>query len=444
MLSRTAARKLRHEELRACDRATERNPLRSARNAKDAHTFEVCVGSSLLYGPVVISDPLLGCPLTVAAGRVRAAKDGDESTYFASGWGTTVEQALQGCLYEADETYFAQIIPEGRILRSRADAIHGRVVEPPGILLFSEEQYDRRDAANRQPRNMVPARWDRSAPEDWILSDDRLSTEQAWVPAGLCFLGYDPGGKQSSLPAADSNGLALGINPEDAAMSALLELIERDGTSIWWYNRLVLPRIDPKSMASNTISSYEDWLRRQGRELRLLRLTLDLAVPIVAAISSDNSGRGPAMGFAAGASWSAAATRALGELAQCEANLALLSRQAQQQGTARFTPGARQLYRWHQETDLGLYPYLQGGNSGPACADEATLDYASCVKLCREQGLEILAVILMQDEQRSLVRMFAPGLRSTKPRFGPGRLYSVPATLDPGPASSICRDPFPF
>lgn len=398
------------------------------------------MGSSLLYGPVVISDPLLGCPLTVAAGRVRAARDGDESTYFVSGWGTTVEQALQGCLYEADETHFAQIIPKGRILRSCANAIHERVVEPPGILLFSEEQYDRREAGNRQPRNMVPARWDRSAPEDWILSDDKLGTEQAWVPAGLCFLGYDSGGKQSSLPAADSNGLALGINPTDAAMSALLELIERDATSIWWYNRLVLPRIDPKSTASDIVSSYEDWLRQQGRELRLLRLTLDLAVPIVAAISSDRSGRCPAMGFAAGASWSAAATRAVGELAQCEANLALLSQQAQQQGTTRFTPGARQLYRWHQETDLGLYPYLQGG--GPACADEATLDYASCVKLCHERNLEVFAVILMQDEQRSLVRMFAPGLRSTKPRFGPGRLYSVPATLGLKPAR--CRDPFPF
>jgi thiazole/oxazole-forming peptide maturase SagD family component len=405
-------------------------------------TFEVCVGSSLLYGPVVISDPLLGCPLTVAAGRVRAARDGDESAYFVSGWGTTVEQALQGCLYEADETYFARIIPEGRILRSCADAIQGWIVEPPGILLFSEEQYDRREAGNRQPRNMVPARWDRSAPEDWILSDDKLGTEQAWVPAGLCFLGYDSGGKQSSLPAADSNGLALGINPEDAAMSALLELIERDATSIWWYNRLVLPRIDPKSTASDTVSSYEDWLRRQGRELRLLRLTLDLAVPIVAAISSDRSGRCPAMGFAAGASWSAAATRAVGELAQCEANLALLSQQAQQQGTTRFTSGARQLYRWHQETDLGLCPYLQGG--GPACADEATLDYASCVKLCHERNLEVFAVILMQDEQRSLVRMFAPGLRSTKPRFGPGRLYSVPATLGLGSASSKYREPFPF
>lgn len=400
------------------------------------------MGSSLLYGPVVISDPLLGCPLTVAAGRVRAARDGDESTYFVSGWGTTVEQALQGCLYEADETYFAQIIPEGRILRSCANAIHGRVVEPPGILLFSEEQYDRREAGNRQPRNMVPARWDRSAPEDWILSDDKLGTEQAWVPAGLCFLGYDPGGKQSSLPAADSNGLALGINPEDAAMSALLELIERDATSIWWYNRLVLPRIDPKSTASDTVSSYEDWLRHRGRELRLLQLTLDLKVPIVAAISSDSSGRCPAMGFAAGASWSAAATRAVGELAQCEANLALLAQQAQQQGTTRFTSGARQLYRWHQETDLGLHPYLLG--SGPACADEATLDYASCVKLCHERNLEIFAVILMQDEQRSVVRMFAPGLRSTKPRFAPGRLYSVPATLGLGSASSIYREPFPF
>lgn len=405
------------------------------------------MGSSLLYGPVVISDPLLGCPLTVAAGRVRAARDGDESTYFVSGWGTTAEQALQGCLYEADETYFAQIIPERRILRSCANAIYGRVVEPPGILLFSEEQYDRREGGNRQPalRNMVPTRWDRSAPEDWILSDDKLGTEQAWVPARLCFLGYDPC-EGSSLPAADSNGLALGISVEGAAMSALLELIERDATSIWWYNRLVLPRIDPKSMASDTVSSYEDWLRHRGRELRLLRLTLDLAVPTVAAISSDSSGRFPAMGFAAGASWSEAAIRAVGELAQCEANLALLSQQARQQGTIRFTPGARQLYRWHQETDLGLYPYLQGGNSGPACTDESTLDYASCVKLCHERNLEIFAVILMQDEQQSLVRIFAPGLRSTKPRFGPGRLYSVPGTLGLRPASSnlICRDPFPF
>ncbi|TPK92264.1 hypothetical protein FJ934_20860 [Mesorhizobium sp. B2-4-12] len=422
------------------------NPFRSARNAK-IRTFEGCVGSSLLYGPVVISDPLLGCPLTVAAGRVRAARDGDESTYFVSGWGTTAEQALQGCLYEADETYFAQIIPERRILRSCANAIYGRVVEPPGILLFSEEQYDRREGGNRQPalRNMVPTRWDRSAPEDWILSDDKLGTEQAWVPARLCFLGYDPC-EGSSLPAADSNGLALGISVEGAAMSALLELIERDATSIWWYNRLVLPRIDPKSMASDTVSSYEDWLRHRGRELRLLRLTLDLAVPTVAAISSDSSGRFPAMGFAAGASWSEAAIRAVGELAQCEANLALLSQQARQQGTIRFTPGARQLYRWHQETDLGLYPYLQGGNSGPACTDESTLDYASCVKLCHERNLEIFAVILMQDEQQSLVRIFAPGLRSTKPRFGPGRLYSVPGTLGLRPASSnlICRDPFPF
>ncbi|UCI34563.1 YcaO-like family protein [Mesorhizobium sp. B4-1-4] len=422
------------------------NPFRSARNAK-IRTFEGCVGSSLLYGPVVISDPLLGCPLTVAAGRVRAARDGDESTYFVSGWGTTAEQALQGCLYEADETYFAQIIPERRILRSCANAIYGRVVEPPGILLFSEEQYDRREGGNRQPalRNMVPTRWDRSAPEDWILSDDKLGTEQAWVPARLCFLGYDPC-EGSSLPAADSNGLALGISVEGAAMSALLELIERDATSIWWYNRLVLPRIDPKSMASDTVSSYEDWLRHRGRELRLLRLTLDLAVPTVAAISSDSSGRFPAMGFAAGASWSEAAIRAVGELAQCEANLALLSQQARQQGTIRFTPGARQLYRWHQETDLGLCPFLQGGNSGPACTDESTLDYASCVKLCQERNLEIFAVILMQDEQRSLVRIFAPGLRSTKPRFGPGRLYSVPGTLGLRPASSnlICRDPFPF
>jgi thiazole/oxazole-forming peptide maturase SagD family component len=405
------------------------------------------VESSLLFGPTNISDPSLGCPIIVAAGRVRNPRDVDETPYFVSGSGTTFEEAAERCVDEADETYLAQVIPRTRILRSRAEANLGRFVDPSAILLSGEGEVDGQMVL---PQHAGP-RWaqsqqQKSAPIDWILSDHSLGTAVAWVPAQLCFLAYPAEYGYTSMPPADSNGLALGTDLEDTARRSLFELIERDATAIWWYNQLILPRIDPATLGNVTVSVYEDWLRHHGRILRLLRLTMDLPVPVVAAISSDSLGRRPAMGFAADFSTPEAARRAVSELAQCEANLALLEGHARRQGIEGLTRRAAQLYRWHHQTDLNLLPHLEGVEGDTSPAAEKPLEYSTYLDILRQKSLDVFAVILAQDKQRCLVRIVVPGLRSTKPRFGAGRLYSVPGDLGlrPGSSNPIYRDAFPF
>lgn len=398
--------------------------------------------SSLAYDPIIITDPTLGCPITVAAGPVRMA----QPTRFVSGWGTTAQEAAANCAYEADETYFAQKIPEERIRRARAGELRGRVIEPPALMHFSDAQYRDRLRWNLDvdDRRAVPIRWRRSQRLDWIRSDPRYSTSEAWLPAGLCFLGY-PNDESSGLPPADSNGLARGSSLEDAVVRGFCEVVERDATAIWWYNRLVMPRIELPSLEERLVSRYAEWLQTQDRELRLLRLTLDLPIAVVAAISHHIGGRAAAFGFAAGRSTSEAARRAVGELVECEANLALLQRNAGPFSTAASTPAAL-LYRWYLETDIRRHPHLLGGSAVEASPDELQLDWPFCLDTCRRHELKVFAVDLTHDGQSPVARVFMPGLRSTKPRFAAGRLYDVPARLGlkPSVPQPIHEVPFPL
>ena len=206
-------------------------------------------------------------------------------------------------------------------------------------------------------------------------------------------------------------------------MRGFCEAVERDATAIWWYNQLVLPRIDSSSLADELALQYETWLQSQDRELRLLRLTLDLPIPVVAAISHHVSGGAVAFGFGAGTSMSEAARRAVGELAQCEANLALLKRHASLAGTGGFTPEARRLYKWHEESDIHHHEHLAGGAVVGASPEELQLDWPLCLDICREHGLTIVAVDLTHRDDKPLARVFVPGFRSIKPRV---RLRQAP------------------
>jgi thiazole/oxazole-forming peptide maturase SagD family component len=399
---------------------------------------------SLVYGPIMITDPTLGCPITVAAGRVRAAREEDLTPRFASGWGTTFEEAAINCQYEAEETYLAQMVPEGLIRRALASELGRLAIEPASLMLFSDAQYRDRDRESASGRK-IPIRWKRSRPIDWIQCDARFSTREAWAPAGLCFLGYGVDAA-SGVSSADSNGLARGSSLEDAVVRGFCEVAERDATAIWWYNRLIVPRINLHSVEDELVWQYAQWLQIHDRELRLLHLTLDIPISIVAAVSNNDDGGAVALGFAAGRSMSKAARRAVGELAECEANLALLKRTASLAGTAGFTSGALQLYQWHEQANIRHHPHLSGGGTMQATPMELQLDWRRCYNMCRERDLDLFSVDLTQDSKSPVARVFVPNLRSTKPRFAAGRLYDVPVRL--GLKSSlfppIAETPFPL
>jgi thiazole/oxazole-forming peptide maturase SagD family component len=378
-------------------------------------------------GPVLISDPSLGCPVVVAAARIRSPQDADRTPRFATGWGVDFKSASRQCLHEAQETHYAQIVP--RATRARFEALTGAVA-PPDLLLISERQFETRARWNETHagRDAIPPRWLRDHAIGWLAADAGTGAAVAFVPAGLCGLGYHPD-EAAGLPLADSNGLATGETFSDATIRAFFELVERDACAIWWYNRLVLPRLDLAALGDPLVTAYRAWLETRGRRLVLLDLTHDLAIPVAAALSNDVGGGRLACGFGAGVTAGAAARHAVGELAQCEANLALMQRQVLARGTAVLSAEARHLFAWWEKDDLRAYAFLQGGDYSAPQASEARFELDWCRKLCQRHGLALLAVDLTSDRGPPLARVFVPGLRPIRPRFGPGRLYDVPRRM---------------
>jgi len=63
-------------------------------------------------------------------------------------------------------------------------------------------------------------------------------------------------------------------------------------------------------------------------------------------------------------------------------------------------------------------------------SDDLLEDIRTCQSTLERQGLELLVLDQTRpDIELPVVKVFVPGLRHFWPRFGPGRLYEVPARL---------------
>src|SRR5688572_3947034 len=102
-----------------------------------------------------------GCPVFVAAVRLRPVRPEDTTIRIASGWGASAEEARRGCLFEAAERTSAQFFGTERLRRASFAELAPDAVPPPDIMLFAEEQFRGRIAWNkRHPGlNEVPKPW---------------------------------------------------------------------------------------------------------------------------------------------------------------------------------------------------------------------------------------------------------------------------------------------
>lgn len=116
---------------------------------------------------------------------------------------------------------------------------------------------------------------------------------------------------------ATSTGCAVGRTRHEATDTALWECIERDALALWWHGGLqarplpveVIDRLQPRLFW---------WLDGRDRVTRLLDLTTDIGLPVVAAVSSGANGRQVAVGSAARPQRAEAALAAVTEMVQTE------------------------------------------------------------------------------------------------------------------------------
>jgi ribosomal protein S12 methylthiotransferase accessory factor len=373
-------------------------------------------------------------------GRNRAFTAGSLAAFKTSlrhssaGKGRSALQAQASALGESLERYSSEFTgTEFQVLGSLRD-LGGDAIHPNAVMGYSERQFQQLAASPVQTSrfNRTPAPFDPEARIPWSPVWSLTERRHKLLPtAFLYFPAHGRPGAQPRTCFSCSNGNASGNNLEEAVLQGFLELVERDATGIWWYNRLSRPGVD---LASFPEAGLGDWLGRYaalGREAWALDLTHDLGIPAFVALSRRATGGERILfGFGCSLDPGLALQRAFAEM-----NQFLLC--AGLNGEPRIADEETQ--SWLTTATLANQPYLQPDPRVPARTrqdfqDLGSGDLLGDILLCQgrveAKGMEMLVLDLTRaDAGMPVAKVIVPGLRHFWARFAPGRLYDVPVAL---------------
>ncbi len=361
-------------------------------------------------------EPEDGCPVHVVAAVLKP--DGRGRTRITSGRGVTAEEAEQRAVAEAAERHAAVFKSHHGIIYASLNELGMSAVDPHKLILLSEAQYDSREKWNQavESDHHHPARLDPSAKIGWAEAQDRDSGRLVHIPAAHVYLGY-PDAASEGFPVPDSSGLAAGHSIHSAQQRAVLELVERDAVSLWWYSRAQRPELRIGAGEIAWFDAFADWLRRANRRFWLLDLGHDLRIPVAAAILCDEHGRDLCFGFAAGSTPSEAAASALCESVQFDLTKKM---QARSNTPAPFL-------KWCRTASIADNAFLRPEPEAPVSRLNTEPDPSAAIS--RAELHMIFIDLSLPAGGVHVIRAIVPGLRPIWPRFAPGRLYDVPFQL---------------
>ncbi|MNZ28618.1 YcaO-like family protein [compost metagenome] len=357
--------------------------------------------------------------------------------FFASGMGFTLEEANISAVAEAVERYCAAYVNPERTVLATWKELEGEALHPDELPLYTEEQYGQWQFPYRPFTEDSRIRW--------VQSRSLTTGCMKWVPAAIAWDSYIP---QSTDEDAISFGLmtgsAAGSTKEQAMISGLLEIIERDGFMIMWYNSLSLPRLDIRE--SPVSEPFKELLDESRFQLSVVDTTSDIGIPSAFGLLTTRDGK-VSVGGSARLCMEEAVRKTLMEISQL-----FIGNKAQIYSKAlpSLLP--------HQVTDYGLrLPYYEQ----PFASEELAFTVASnevrkiakdneivqdtetqrlqhIVDSLEKRGLEVLCVDITTDDVRQLglhvVKMIVPGTvqlpRSEKERLiKSDRIYKTPVEL---------------
>ena len=281
----------------------------------------------------------------------------------------------------------------------------------------------------------------------WVPAYSLTRRQAGFVPAALAHLYYEPRTEGDAFDTCPVSGYACGNSLEEALLSALYEVVERDAFMIAWYQRLAVPSLDLASMKS---AEARDALKRfTPAPVRLYcsDLSTDVGIPAVMVMMTSNAPGWPAAAVATAASWSLerAVVRALGELSSAH----WLHRANPRRHLAMHEVLAPQdhglFYAQHSalpHLDRFLHPRScrRAATEATSADDEENvlvLLNAAVLRLA-ERGLEAWALELTADDVAAeglrVVKVIVPGMQpldfgGSYRHLGGQRLYTAPVAM---------------
>jgi len=339
-----------------------------------------------------------------------------------SGVGLTMQEAFQGCIGEGIE-YLSQ-------LQTTTDL----------LLAPGDDEWRRTLGANAQElvailsqRCMQPER-----ALSWCRATRVTDGGEVWLPADIC-LRRPPAQRDFVPPYPLSIGSAAGPSRDAAALHGLLELIERDATSLWWQGGQFARAIPPQHEAGNVAKNLLRQLRQDVSEPRrtwLLDVTTDIGVPCVVAASCRANGSGFAFGLAARPALEAAVRSAIVEMCQLELADAVVAAKRSERGDDALNVQDRiHLQRAAIDVDRCalLQPVAEYAVHLPFPATEARALFGLIVERLQELRIETFCIDLMRERFAvPVVRVIAPGLQLEPSEIVTARLRDMIARTGGG------------
>jgi len=370
-----------------------------------------------------------------------------------SGKGASDVQARASALCEGLERYSGVFRGDEPRRRARYIDLGEQALHPNACMLYSNKQYRESALWNRRNTryNYVPSPLPEDAEISWTPVYSLTQKRPRFIPTAYCYYGFlDPDVAPFAMTC--SNGTAAGNTLEEAILQGFLELVERDGVALWWYNRLRKPAVDVASFQEPYLEEAQAFLASRHRDLWVLDLTADLEIPVFAALSRrfDKAPQRILLGFGAHLDARIALLRAVTELHQ------MLAWAFPMESDPPEPLEDDETRSWLESAAAASQPYVlpdpaapprQASQYAKRWHDDLRDDLLFCQSLVERNGMELLVLDQTRsDIGLSVVKVFVPGLRHFWARFAPGRLYDIPVRLGwmPRPLSEEELNPIPM
>jgi ribosomal protein S12 methylthiotransferase accessory factor len=246
---------------------------------------------------------------------------------FGSNGGVSTDRyvAIAKAVGEAVERYCSAIFHYDDLIVAPYDSLDHKATPPSAFALYRPEQY--LAASGHQPvsdhgheRGRNPS-WQPFRPDSpvcWTRGVSLVSGDPVLVPASMVYVPYHYMRARGDAAVIQpiSTGLAAGSSLDEATLSGLCEVVERDAFTITWQAHLARPRIDPSTVPT-TITDLLRRYRKAELDVELIDITTDIGFPTVMTIALGEAPTSPAVAVAAATDPSAevALIKSLEELA---------------------------------------------------------------------------------------------------------------------------------
>jgi len=149
-----------------------------------------------------------------------------------SGAGFDEESAINAAIGETLERYASAMQDKNIIVESYDEMVNRKLeaIQPEKFDLFSDEQYN--------TPSFPYKKFDNSTKVGWVSCKEFGKDEDIYVPAAFVYLPYIRKEKEEAITPYISTGLAAHTNYEEAVLSGIYEILERDAFSLSWLNKI--------------------------------------------------------------------------------------------------------------------------------------------------------------------------------------------------------------